>query len=70
MIIVVLPLVFQPSSCLQVRKSKCRICVLFPALNFLVSTLSPIKIANFESHYIKLQADSNYLLSDEYEVSF
>ncbi|XP_022617320.1 receptor-type tyrosine-protein phosphatase beta-like isoform X2 [Seriola dumerili] len=28
---------------------------------------SPIKILNFESHYIKLQADSNYLLSEEYE---
>uniref|UniRef100_A0A672YIZ3 protein-tyrosine-phosphatase n=1 Tax=Sphaeramia orbicularis TaxID=375764 RepID=A0A672YIZ3_9TELE len=27
----------------------------------------PIKIVNFESHYIKLQADSNYLLSEEYE---
>ncbi|KAM9569680.1 LOW QUALITY PROTEIN: receptor-type tyrosine-protein phosphatase beta-like [Salvelinus alpinus] len=28
---------------------------------------SPIKIMHFESHYIKLQADSNYLLSEEYE---
>ncbi|XP_054483468.1 receptor-type tyrosine-protein phosphatase beta-like, partial [Anoplopoma fimbria] len=28
---------------------------------------SPIRIQNFESHYNKLQADSNYLLSDEYE---
>ncbi|XP_068169231.1 receptor-type tyrosine-protein phosphatase beta-like [Antennarius striatus] len=28
---------------------------------------SPIKIMNFESHYIKLQADSHYLLSEEYE---
>ncbi|XP_067349544.1 receptor-type tyrosine-protein phosphatase beta-like isoform X3 [Channa argus] len=28
---------------------------------------SPIKIINFESHYNKLQADSNYLLSEEYE---
>ncbi|XP_044211802.1 receptor-type tyrosine-protein phosphatase beta-like isoform X1 [Thunnus albacares] len=28
---------------------------------------SPIKILNFESHYNKLQADSNYLLSEEYE---
>ncbi|XP_029008877.3 receptor-type tyrosine-protein phosphatase beta-like isoform X2 [Betta splendens] len=28
---------------------------------------SPIKITNFESHYNKLQADSNYLLSSEYE---
>ncbi|XP_039990021.1 receptor-type tyrosine-protein phosphatase beta-like isoform X2 [Xiphias gladius] len=28
---------------------------------------SPIKIMNFESHYNKLQADSNYLLSEEYE---
>uniref|UniRef100_A0A674CLQ6 protein-tyrosine-phosphatase n=1 Tax=Salmo trutta TaxID=8032 RepID=A0A674CLQ6_SALTR len=27
----------------------------------------PIKIMHFESHYIKLQADSNYLLSEEYE---
>lgn len=31
---------------------------------------SPIKILNFECHYNKLQADSHYLLSDEYEVSF
>lgn len=30
---------------------------------------SPIKILNFECHYNKLQADSHYLLSDEYEVS-
>ncbi|KAM9351705.1 receptor-type tyrosine-protein phosphatase beta [Symphorus nematophorus] len=28
---------------------------------------SPIKIQNFESHYNKLQADSHYLLSQEYE---
>ncbi|KAM7415227.1 hypothetical protein PAMA_019850 [Pampus argenteus] len=28
---------------------------------------SPIKNLNFESHYNKLQADSNYLLSEEYE---
>uniref|UniRef100_A0A4W6C2B3 protein-tyrosine-phosphatase n=1 Tax=Lates calcarifer TaxID=8187 RepID=A0A4W6C2B3_LATCA len=28
---------------------------------------SPIKIMNFESHYNTLQADSNYLLSGEYE---
>ncbi|KAJ8002746.1 hypothetical protein DPEC_G00162150 [Dallia pectoralis] len=28
---------------------------------------SPIKIMNFESHYTKLQADTNYLLSEEYE---
>ncbi|XP_044048547.1 receptor-type tyrosine-protein phosphatase beta-like [Siniperca chuatsi] len=28
---------------------------------------SPIKILNFECHYNKLQADSNYLLSEEYE---
>ncbi|XP_045060884.1 receptor-type tyrosine-protein phosphatase beta isoform X2 [Coregonus clupeaformis] len=28
---------------------------------------SPIKIIHFDSHYIKLQADSNYLLSEEYE---
>ncbi|XP_069384935.1 receptor-type tyrosine-protein phosphatase beta [Paralichthys olivaceus] len=28
---------------------------------------SPIKITNFESHYHKLLADSNYLLSEEYE---
>ncbi|XP_030587276.1 receptor-type tyrosine-protein phosphatase beta isoform X2 [Archocentrus centrarchus] len=28
---------------------------------------SPIKIVNFEPHYSKLQADSNYLLSEEYE---
>ncbi|XP_028970889.2 receptor-type tyrosine-protein phosphatase beta isoform X9 [Esox lucius] len=28
---------------------------------------SPIKIMNFDSHYTKLQADSNYLLSEEYE---
>uniref|UniRef100_A0A8D3E114 protein-tyrosine-phosphatase n=1 Tax=Scophthalmus maximus TaxID=52904 RepID=A0A8D3E114_SCOMX len=29
--------------------------------------LPPIKIINFESHYHKLQDDSNYLLSEEYE---
>ncbi|XP_076588386.1 receptor-type tyrosine-protein phosphatase beta isoform X2 [Chaetodon auriga] len=28
---------------------------------------SPIKIQNFECHYNQLQADSNYLLSEEYE---
>ncbi|XP_036375878.1 receptor-type tyrosine-protein phosphatase beta-like isoform X2 [Megalops cyprinoides] len=28
---------------------------------------SPIKVANFENHLAKLQADSNYLLSEEYE---
>ncbi|XP_069028817.1 receptor-type tyrosine-protein phosphatase beta-like isoform X2 [Embiotoca jacksoni] len=28
---------------------------------------SPIKIMNFEPHYSKLQADSHYLLSEEYE---
>ncbi|XP_026166665.1 receptor-type tyrosine-protein phosphatase beta isoform X3 [Mastacembelus armatus] len=28
---------------------------------------SPIKVVNFESHYNKLQADSHYLLSEEYE---
>ncbi|XP_051808493.1 receptor-type tyrosine-protein phosphatase beta-like isoform X4 [Acanthochromis polyacanthus] len=28
---------------------------------------SPIKISNFENHYSKLQADSHYLLSEEYE---
>ncbi|XP_041652341.1 receptor-type tyrosine-protein phosphatase beta-like [Cheilinus undulatus] len=28
---------------------------------------SPIKVQNFESHLIKLQADSHYLLSQEYE---
>lgn len=29
---------------------------------------SPIKINQFEGHFMKLQADSNYLLSKEYEV--
>ncbi|KAM4619051.1 receptor-type tyrosine-protein phosphatase beta isoform 1-T1 [Polymixia lowei] len=28
---------------------------------------SPIKAAHFDSHFTKLQADSNYLLSEEYE---
>lgn len=28
---------------------------------------SPIKIVNFEAHFVKLQADSHYLLSEEYE---
>ena len=32
-------------------------------------SFSPIKVLNFESHYNKLQADSHYLLSEEYEVS-
>uniref|UniRef100_A0A8C9G8D4 protein-tyrosine-phosphatase n=1 Tax=Pavo cristatus TaxID=9049 RepID=A0A8C9G8D4_PAVCR len=30
-------------------------------------TSSPIKISHFEAHFTKLQADSNYLLSKEYE---
>ncbi|XP_034442989.1 receptor-type tyrosine-protein phosphatase beta-like isoform X2 [Hippoglossus hippoglossus] len=30
-------------------------------------SFSPIKVTNFESHYHKLLADSNYLLSEEYE---
>lgn len=61
----------QPSSRLQVRKSKLGSLILFkfPALNLSFLALSPIKTANFESHYINLQTDSNYLLSDEYEVS-
>lgn len=29
---------------------------------------SPIKACHFESHLTKLQADSNYLLSEEFEV--
>ncbi|XP_029379627.1 receptor-type tyrosine-protein phosphatase beta [Echeneis naucrates] len=28
---------------------------------------SPIKVVNFEAHFTKLQADSSYLLSEEYE---
>lgn len=39
-------------------------------LNIAFLSFSPIKIPNFECHYNKLQADSHYLLSDEYEVSF
>lgn len=66
--ILVLRLVFQPSPHLQVRRAD--VLFKFPALNIFVLTLSPVKTANFESHYVKLQADSNYLLSDEYEVSF
>uniref|UniRef100_A0A7N6BP10 protein-tyrosine-phosphatase n=1 Tax=Anabas testudineus TaxID=64144 RepID=A0A7N6BP10_ANATE len=34
---------------------------------FVFFYFSPIKIPNFETHYNKLQADSNYLLSSEYE---
>uniref|UniRef100_A0A3B3ZWE5 protein-tyrosine-phosphatase n=1 Tax=Periophthalmus magnuspinnatus TaxID=409849 RepID=A0A3B3ZWE5_9GOBI len=34
---------------------------------FFVLFLSPIKIMNFETHLVKLQADSHYLLSEEYE---
>ncbi|XP_074429313.1 receptor-type tyrosine-protein phosphatase beta isoform X3 [Larus michahellis] len=30
-------------------------------------TSSPIKVSHFEAHFTKLQADSNYLLSKEYE---
>lgn len=30
---------------------------------------SPIKLCHFESHLTKLQADSNYLLSEEFEVN-
>lgn len=67
MMIVVLRLVFQPSPHLQVRRSD--VLFRFPALNIFILPPSPIKTANFESHYVKLQADSNYLLSDEYEVS-
>uniref|UniRef100_H3A2L5 protein-tyrosine-phosphatase n=1 Tax=Latimeria chalumnae TaxID=7897 RepID=H3A2L5_LATCH len=33
----------------------------------LVVTIFPIKINQFEMHFTKLQADSNYLLSEEYE---
>lgn len=33
-----------------------------------VLNYSPIKINQFEGHFMKLQADSNYLLSKEYEV--
>uniref|UniRef100_A0A8C7KDH5 protein-tyrosine-phosphatase n=1 Tax=Oncorhynchus kisutch TaxID=8019 RepID=A0A8C7KDH5_ONCKI len=32
-----------------------------------LSPLSPVKAAHFESHLTKLQADSNYLLSEEFE---
>ena len=52
----------------------------FPLCHFLIFlrchsnlnsvSFSPIKVLNFENHFTKLQADSNYLLSDEYEVSF
>lgn len=47
---------------------------LWPFVNFsgfkcFLFSCSPIKIVNFESHYSKLQADSNYLMSEEYEVS-
>uniref|UniRef100_A0A4W5RUP5 protein-tyrosine-phosphatase n=1 Tax=Hucho hucho TaxID=62062 RepID=A0A4W5RUP5_9TELE len=40
---------------------------LFCSKRFICLSCSPIKIMHFESHYIKLQADSNYLLSEEYE---
>ncbi|VCX31354.1 unnamed protein product, partial [Gulo gulo] len=30
-------------------------------------TSCPIKVSQFEGHFMKLQADSNYLLSKEYE---
>lgn len=30
--------------------------------------VSPVKAAQFESHLSRLQADSNYLLSEEFEV--
>lgn len=69
-------LVSQSPSNLQVRKSNVSSVSLFDFLHFaLYSNLkfvscSPIKVLNFESHYNKLQADSHYLLSDEYEVSF
>lgn len=39
------------------------------AQTFVCVSFSPIKVQNFESHYIKLQADSNYLLSEEFEVT-
>lgn len=34
-----------------------------------VSVSSPVKACHFESHLNKLQADSNYLLSEEFEVT-
>lgn len=44
----------------------------FPFSNVLFLLLyfnySPIKVNQFEGHFMKLQADSNYLLSKEYEV--
>lgn len=36
--------------------------------NVCLSLSSPIKTCHFESHLTKLQADSNYLLSEEFEV--
>lgn len=33
-----------------------------------VCFISPVKAAHFEAHLSKLQADSNYLLSEEFEV--
>lgn len=35
---------------------------------FSIFNYSPIIINQFEGHFMKLQADSNYLLSKEYEV--
>uniref|UniRef100_A0A8K9UNM4 protein-tyrosine-phosphatase n=1 Tax=Oncorhynchus mykiss TaxID=8022 RepID=A0A8K9UNM4_ONCMY len=43
----------------RVRKPRLRCVCLSP--------LSPVKAAHFESHLTKLQADSNYLLSEEFE---
>lgn len=67
---VALRLVLQPAPRLQVRQAQRDVAApKLPALNIFPVALSPVKTANFESHYIKLQADSNYLLSEEYEVS-
>lgn len=35
---------------------------------YCIFNYSPIKVNQFEGHFMKLQADSNYLLSKEYEV--
>ncbi|KAL4641461.1 receptor-type tyrosine-protein phosphatase beta-like [Arapaima gigas] len=38
-----------------------------PASGLHLGVRSPIKVTNFESHFTKLQADSNYQLSQEFE---
>uniref|UniRef100_A0AAQ5ZFT0 protein-tyrosine-phosphatase n=1 Tax=Amphiprion ocellaris TaxID=80972 RepID=A0AAQ5ZFT0_AMPOC len=56
-----------PSVRMSVRRDRGTAGVQLGIRGFSPSGSHPIKIINFESHYSKLQADSHYLLSEEYE---